>query len=167
MWPVGFSHGAGAMPTDSKAARRQARLLPALPQVAAAFVSGRSKASMLLIASVAILSGCATERPAERPESEPEVLGIASVYANELRGRLTADGERYNPDALTAASLQFPLGTHVRVENLANGKHVVVRINDRGPYDPGRIIDLSARAARALGLEKPGLAKVRVQAVGH
>lgn len=130
-----------------------------------ALTSGRSKASMLLIAGVAILSGCATVRPTETPELNPEVLGIASVYANELRGRLTADGERYNPEALTAASLRFPLGTRVRVDNLANGKHVVVRINDRGPYAPGRIIDLSARAARALGLEKPGLAKVRLQAV--
>lgn len=155
------------MPTDTKPPEGRLALLPALPRVAAALVNGRSKASMLLVASVAILSGCATKRPTETPESKPEVLGIASVYANELRGRLTADGERYDPDALTAASLQFPLGTHVRVENLADGKHVVVRINDRGPYDPGRIIDLSARAARALGLEKPGLAKVRIQAVGH
>lgn len=155
------------MPTDTKPPEGRLALLPALTHVAAGLVSGRSKTCMLLVASVAILSGCATERRPETPESKPEMLGIASVYANELRGRLTADGERYDPDALTAASLQFPLGTHVRVENLANGKHVVVRINDRGPYDPGRIIDLSARAARALGLEKPGLAKVRIQAVGH
>jgi rare lipoprotein A len=86
--------------------------------------------------------------------------GIASVYA--YSGQRTANGERAQPSGLTAAHRTLPFGTHVRVTNKSNGRSVVVRINDRGPFVRGRIIDLTPAAARALGFN--GLAHVTVNA---
>jgi rare lipoprotein A len=77
--------------------------------------------------------------------------GIASWYGPRFHGRLTASGERFNTNALTAAHKTLPFGSRVRVRSLSDGKEVVVRINDRGPFIKGRIIDLSQAAARALG----------------
>ncbi|BCP54601.1 lipoprotein A [Kaistia sp. 32K] len=85
--------------------------------------------------------------------------GRASWYA--LGGK-TANGERNNPNAMTAAHRNLPFGTRVRVENLKNGKYVVVRINDRGPFTGGRVIDVSRAAAQQLGMVKTGTAKVRL-----
>jgi rare lipoprotein A len=83
--------------------------------------------------------------------------GMASYYKS---GRLTANGERFNPHGLTAAHRKLKFGTKVRVTNLRNGKSVVVRINDRGPFIRGRVIDLSLGAAKVIGLHKSGVAKV-------
>ncbi|MGH1571312.1 septal ring lytic transglycosylase RlpA family protein [Methylobacterium sp. P31] len=84
--------------------------------------------------------------------------GVASWYGPGFHGRMTANGERFNTHALTAAHRTLPFGTKVRVTNRSNGRSVVVRINDRGPYVGGRVIDLSNASARALGMS--GLAKV-------
>ena len=93
-----------------------------------------------------------------------EVLkGIASYYHDSLHGRKTASGVPYNKRALTAAHKTLPLGTKVKVTDAATGKSIVVKINDRGPFVKGRIIDLSRRAARELGMERKGLTKVRVE----
>lgn len=89
--------------------------------------------------------------------------GMASYYSADFAGRETASGEPYDPDELTAASQTLPLGTQVRVTNLANGRQVVVRVNDRGPYVDGRIIDLSRRAAEQLHMIEEGVARVRVR----
>ena len=78
--------------------------------------------------------------------------GIASWYGPRFHGRLTANGERFNTNELTAAHKTLPFGTRVRVKSLVNGKEIVVRINDRGPFIKGRIIDLSKAAAQAIGL---------------
>ncbi len=88
--------------------------------------------------------------------------GLASVYSDELNGRRTASGESYEADALTAAHRTLPLGADVKVTRLDNGKSVRVRINDRGPNVPDRIIDLSRRAASSLGL-RTGVTKVRLE----
>lgn len=87
--------------------------------------------------------------------------GEASWYSVTFQGHLTANGERYDGGALTAAHRTLPLGSYVRVRSLATGKSIVVRINDRGPYVKGRVIDLSYAAAEALGL--PGARSMRVQ----
>jgi rare lipoprotein A len=87
--------------------------------------------------------------------------GVASFYASKFQGRLTANGERYNSQALTAAHQSLPFGTRVRVTSLTNGRTVVVRINDRGPFIKGRIIDLSRTAAQALRLR--GLMQVEIE----
>lgn len=88
--------------------------------------------------------------------------GEASVYARKFDGRRTANGERFDPGKLTAAHETLPFGTRVRVRNLANGRSVVVRVNDRGRLAPGRIIDLSRAAARAIGMDPRGVARVEV-----
>src|ERR1700688_3546707 len=89
--------------------------------------------------------------------------GIASVYA--YSGERTASGERASPRGLTAAHRTLPFGTMVRVTNVHNGRSVIVRINDRGPFVLGRIIDLTPAGARALGFD--GLAQVSVTVVSH
>jgi rare lipoprotein A len=85
--------------------------------------------------------------------------GMASYYKS---GRLTANGEKFNPNGFTAAQRSLKFGTLVRVTNLKTGRSIVVRINDRGPFIPGRIIDLAYGAAKAVGLPSSGVAQVQV-----
>jgi rare lipoprotein A len=92
--------------------------------------------------------------------------GIASWYGGQFHGRQAANGELFDMEALTAAHRTMPLGSVVRVVNLSNGKHLHVRITDRGPYVNGRILDLSRAAAMQLGMERGGLAHVQVEIVG-
>lgn len=114
-------------------------------------------------------------RPQPQPQSDPEssdpgspnlvqrtIRGIASWYGPGFNGRRSASGEVFNQNALTAAHRTLPFGTQVRVTNLRTGQSVVVRINDRGPFSGRRIIDLSAGAARAVGLMQSGVAPVSV-----
>jgi rare lipoprotein A len=91
-------------------------------------------------------------------------VGLASFYGAGESSR-TASGERFNPHAMTAAHRTLPLGTNVKVTNLANGKAVVVRINDRGPYAHGRVIDLSRSAAEELDFIARGVTKVHIETV--
>ena len=86
--------------------------------------------------------------------------GMASYYGNELAGRRTASGERFDPGLLTAAHRTLPFGSMVRVTNTRTGKSVVVRINDRGPFSRGRVIDVSRAAASQIGLIGPGHGEV-------
>ena len=92
--------------------------------------------------------------------------GMASWYGYDGSGNKTASGERYNPEGLTAAHRSLPMGTKIRVTNTRNGLSVVVRINDRGPFIRGRIIDLSAGAARILGMISSGVAPVSLEVLG-
>lgn len=101
-------------------------------------------------------------------ETQEETLvetGKASYYAQSLRGESTANGERFNPKKFTAAHRTLPFGTKVLVTNLANGKAIVVRINDRGPFVKNRIIDLSPAAAKKLDFFKKGVANVELKVV--
>lgn len=95
--------------------------------------------------------------------------GIASWYGDETYrqrgGHMTANGEAFNPDGLSAAHKHLPLPIFVRVTNLSNGRRIVVRVNDRGPFIEGRMIDLSAGAAKKLGFYEQGTARVLVEAV--
>ena len=91
--------------------------------------------------------------------------GVASWYGKKFHGRKTASGERYNQNKMTAAHKTLPFGTNVRVKNIENGKSVVVRINDRGPFKKGRIIDVSRAAAKKLGMINSGIAKVNIKVV--
>ncbi len=116
----------------------------------------------------------ATVNPSQSPATAPRQLiaqsvGQASYYGNEPGegGPLTANGERYNPGGLTAAHRSLPFGTRVRVTSTNTGRSVVVRINDRGPFVGGRIIDLSKGAARAIGLTNSGVGKVRLDILGR
>src|SRR5579862_8351078 len=95
--------------------------------------------------------------PREQPDYDE--TGVASWYGPTFYGKRTADGEPYDAQALTAAHRTLPMPVNVRVTNLDNGKSLIVRINDRGPYAKGRIIDLSARAATLLGVVAAGTAR--------
>ena len=91
--------------------------------------------------------------------------GLASWYGHKEKGRLTANGEIFHPGRITAAHKTLPMPSAVRVTNLENGRSISVRINDRGPFVPGRIIDLSTKGAELLGFRERGVARVRVQAL--
>lgn len=103
--------------------------------------------------------------PAEDPEYEE--VGMASWYGDRFHGRPTATGETFDMNALTAAHRTLPLPGLVEVTNLENGRAVVLRVNDRGPFVDGRIIDLSRGAARELGLLERGVGRVRVRYLGR
>jgi rare lipoprotein A len=115
-------------------------------------------------------------RVAGMPENKPkqislltvrfQINGMASWYGPGDDGTKSASGEIFRQNALTAAHRSLPFGTKVRVTNLKNGHSVVVRINDRGPYIRGRIIDLSTAAAQVLGMFEPGVVPVRVDVLG-
>ena len=89
--------------------------------------------------------------------------GKGSYYADKFQGRSTASGEKYNQNKLTAAHRTLPFGTKVKVVNISNGRSVNVTINDRGPFAPGRIIDVSKKAARKLGMVDAGVASVEIR----
>lgn len=99
------------------------------------------------------------------PKTKPYQVGTASWYGEDFVGKPTASGEPYNMYQLTAAHPMLPLGTLVKVTNLKNRRSVILRINDRGPVVPGRIIDLSYSAAQVLNFEKQGLQRVRIDVV--
>jgi rare lipoprotein A len=94
------------------------------------------------------------------------MTGISSWYGPNFHGKYTSNGERYNMHAKTAAHKTWPMDTMVRVTNLQNGRSTVVRINDRGPFVRGRIIDCSYAAGKELGLDRMGIAKVKIEVVG-
>jgi rare lipoprotein A len=98
--------------------------------------------------------------------SEYEAIGVASWYGHSYHGRLTANGEVYDMYALTAAHPTLQLPSVVEVVNLENGRSLVLRVNDRGPFVKNRLIDLSLAAARELGFERQGLAQVQVRYLG-
>ena len=110
--------------------------------------------------AIAAAEATATAMAAENTPLARLESGIASWYGKQFHGRKTANGERFDMDALTAAHPKLPFGSWVRVKNLLNGRSVDVRINDRGPYIKRRIIDLSRAAARALGVS--GTDKVEI-----
>jgi rare lipoprotein A len=103
--------------------------------------------------------------PASAPAAAPVAsgeTGLAAVYSDRLNGHKTASGERYDRNKLTAAHKTLPFGTRVKVMNTRNGKSVEVVINDRGPREANRILDLSPAAAHALGIPRKGIAEVKL-----
>lgn len=106
-----------------------------------------------------------TQAVEKAAKPKPYQIGTASWYGQDFEGKPTASGEPYNMYEMTAAHLQLPLGSYVKVTNLHNGRAVVVRVNDRGPIVPGRIIDLSYGAARVLQFRDKGLQRVRLDLV--
>ena len=110
-------------------------------------------------------TACASTGPTVKSPSgdRHEVVGVASYYADKFHGRSTASGEPYNMHEMTAAHRTLPFGTVVRVRAVETRKSVVVRINDRGPFVDGRVIDLSYAAARDMGMIQAGLVEVELE----
>jgi rare lipoprotein A len=113
---------------------------------------------------IAVLIGCGA-RPDGVRQPRYEAVGLASYYGVKFHGRPTASGERYDMYDLTAAHPVLEFGSRVEVTNLKNGRKVRVRINDRGPFKRGRIIDLSYAAAKRIGMLARGVVRVRVRRV--
>ena len=120
----------------------------------------------LVLAILCSLEACTPSPPPPEPAVHHAAFtqtGLASWYGQAHAGHRTASGELFDPNAMTAAHRTLPLGTRVRVTNVENGRTVTVRINDRGPTDESRIIDLSRTAADALGFRTSGTARVKLQ----
>ncbi|HHX35849.1 MAG TPA: septal ring lytic transglycosylase RlpA family protein [Gammaproteobacteria bacterium] len=113
----------------------------------------------LLFAIFALLSACSSQRS----NTDLGSSGQASWYGAKHHGKKTASGERFNQNALTAAHRTLAFGTRVKVTNTINNKSVKVRINDRGPYSKGRVIDLSRAAAKKINMIDSGVVPVRLQ----
>jgi rare lipoprotein A len=151
---------------------------------------GGLAAAFALIGACLVLGGCATHRnsasvpvplpsvpmdisdtsalvpePSPAPQAVAFESGEASYYAKRFQGRRTASGERYDMHALTAAHRTLPFGSYARVSDRASARSVIVRINDRGPFARGRVIDLSYAAAALLGLQRKGSAQVTIERV--
>ena len=126
----------------------------------------RRAAVLLLLVTACASTAPRRERdrePSERPAKARVERGKASYYAKRFHGRKTANGERFDVNDMTAAHRRLPFGSRVRVTNLKNGRSVVVRINDRGPFARGRVIDLSPAAARRIDMIKAGIVPVEVE----
>ncbi len=105
----------------------------------------------------------ASDPPApDSPSTKPNERGLASFYADLLSGNRTASGERYRPGAATCAHRTHPFGTKLRIKNVASGRSVVCRVNDRGPFVAGRVVDVSGALATELGMRKRGVIAVEV-----
>ena len=130
--------------------------MPAMPVItpAPADASAPAPARKMIISAAPAASGDASE-------------GKVAHYGAKFNGRKTASGEVFNVNAMTMAHKSLPFGTRVKVTNLANKKSVVVRVNDRGPTDPGRIGDLTSGAARKIGMTKAGVVNARLEVVGQ
>jgi len=137
---------------------------------------------LIPIIATILFSGCSTSFFSKNQNPEPKIsvnskksnykklpkltqVGIASYYGYRWHGRTTANGEKLNIYAMTAAHKSLPFNTIVKVTDLDTGKYVIVRINDRGPYIAGRIIDLTDSAAKKLGILKKGIARVKVETI--
>jgi hypothetical protein len=151
--------------------RRHGRLQPARLLALAAFVSllltactPSTRVSPLPSVAAAVTVPPAPVTPGVLSGTAEE--GMASWYGPGFAGRTTSNGEVFDPALMTAAHRTLPFGTRVLVTNLANGRAVEVRINDRGPFKPGRIIDLSRAAAERIDMVRSGVARVRVEVLG-
>ena len=131
-------------------------------------------AAAALAAVPSMIRGCTAISVIAAPAAAPPTVatssaetGLAAVYSDKLQGRKTASGERYDRSRLTAAHKTLPFGTQLKVTNVKNNKTIVVRINDRGPVQAGRILDLSPTAARAIGIGRLGMGEVSTEVVGE
>ena len=161
---LALSACATSPPADMTLAASAAKLSP--PATDWQTVTGAAPARVAAVAvapsAAAPIATASLTRTAAAAGRQHELVGLASYY---WQDQMTATGERFDKTAMTAAHKTLPFGTIVRVTHAASGRSVVVRINDRGPFKPGRIIDLSEAAARELRMTDAGLAKVHVDIV--
>jgi len=159
---------------DHTALPTRANCMPAPPGRTISPLGTRRSLSLLPLLVPLLLpiltTGCSSAHPRLRPSNPgptgPVERGMASWYGPGFDGHRTASGERYRQASLTAAHRTLPFGTRVQVRNLENGATVVVKINDRGPFSRGRVIDLSSEAARQIGIHGAGTAAVEIAVLG-
>jgi rare lipoprotein A (peptidoglycan hydrolase) len=127
--------------------------------------SGSNKAQASSQQQTAVVVEASAVSKIKSKADKPYQVGTASWYGSYFQGKATASGEPYNMYDMTAAHMNLPLGTFVKVTNLRNGRSAVLRVNDRGPYVDGRVIDVSYNAAKALDFKARGLQRVRIDVV--
>jgi rare lipoprotein A len=133
-----------------------------VPAASQAEYEGASLAGTSAPAESGLVETADVETPSDDENFEPVGSGVASYYGRAFAGRRTASGDLFNPTELTAAHRTLPFGSRVKVTNRRNGRTVVVRINDRGPFHGNRVIDLSRAAASEIGLVGPGSGRVEL-----
>jgi rare lipoprotein A len=119
---------------------------------------------MQLVSGVTLLTAAALAQGPSKNQSA-EMTGVCSYYARMHNGHITAGGEKFDSNAMTAAHRTLAMGTKLKVTNLSNGKSVVVKVNDRGPFVKGRSLSVTRRAAQELGFVKQGVTKVKMEPV--
>lgn len=156
------AHGTGKAGAVVIVGRMTAATLRHMPRVRPA----RWLAGAICALALLVLAGCgSTPKSGGAAASGHSESGQASYYGNEFHGRKTANGERFDQGKLTAAHRTLPFGTRVKVTNTQNGKSVIVRVNDRGPFVKGRVIDLSSSAFKSLASLNAGVVPVRLQVI--
>jgi len=155
-------------PGDRRAGLIAVAVLATLPLAGPVLAEDIAVADSMPAVAEAVPEALTAEAPTEKarvveePRFEPIGSGVASYYGDELAGNRTASGQRFDPDALTAAHRTLPFGSKVRVTFAKTGESVVVTINDRGPFHGNRVIDLSEAAARQIGMARAGSGKVEL-----
>ncbi|MCL5020896.1 MAG: septal ring lytic transglycosylase RlpA family protein [Bacteroidetes bacterium] len=158
-----FEHKGPELDSHSHRSIFVAFALPAVALGFAVFLAGCASAVRFTFPGPGTVAPQPTMPNASNVPPLLTIDGIASYYSTGFNGKRTASGEIFNKNALTAANREFPFGTLLRVTNLGNGESVEVTVNDRGPFDMSRIIDLSEAAARDIGMIQAGTARVRIQ----
>ena len=152
---------------DTVASRANRKHAATSPLIAATGENAPKTESIVRKRHVKIAREHAVEKAIAEKTANYTAVGVASWYGEDFHGRRTANGETFDMNSFSAAHPSLPLPSNVRITNLDNHRSVVVRVNDRGPYVSGRVIDVSAKTAKVLGFYGDGLSKVKVEYVGR
>jgi len=152
---------------DNVASRASRKHAATSPLVTATGEIAPKTESIVRKRTVKVAREHAVEKVIAEKTANYTAVGVASWYGGDFHGRRTANGETFDMNSFSAAHPSLPLPSNVRVTNLENHRSVVVRVNDRGPFVGGRVIDVSAKTAKALGFYDDGLSKVKVEYVGR
>jgi peptidoglycan lytic transglycosylase len=152
---------------DNVASRANRKHAATSPRIAATGEIAPKTESIVRKRPVKVAREHAVEKVITEKTANYAAVGVASWYGEDFHGRRTANGETFDMNSLSAAHPSLPLPSNVRVTNLANHRSIVVRVNDRGPFVGGRVIDVSAKTAKMLGFYDDGLSKVKVEYVGR
>jgi rare lipoprotein A len=152
---------------DTVASRSSRKHAASSPRIAATGETAPASESVVRKRTVNVAREHAGEKVTAEKTASYTAVGVASWYGEDFHGRRTANGETFDMNSFSAAHPSLPLPSNVRITNLGNQRSVVVRVNDRGPFVGGRVIDVSAKTAKALGFYDDGLSKVKVEYVGR
>lgn len=160
------------MIVDMMPARASGLVVPPLERPLDAALARAQRLASFFVMSLLVLGtlvpGDAVAKAVkERVRKAKRESGVASYYGSEFAFRRTSSGEMFDPQEMTAAHRTLAFGTKIRVTNLANGRRVVLRVNDRGPYSRGRVVDVSHAAARKLGFSRQGTTRVRIDVLSR
>lgn len=152
---------------DTVASRANRKHAATSPRIAATGEVAPTTDSIVRKRTVKVVREHTVEKVIAEKTANYTAVGVASWYGEDFHGRRTANGETFDMNSFSAAHPSLPLPSNVRVTNLGNHRSVVVRVNDRGPFVGGRVIDVSAKTAKELGFYDDGLSKVKVEYVGR